>query len=159
MDPHAVREPCIVSSLPKSVSQDTVQRTTRKPAESVRRGDRGAWPAALSVRDRCRANRSEHRMSQHGCVGIVSHSRSLDLAGGGVDRRDKSARSRPSSAAVNRSAAGQVRERSPSAGTCAGGRRSGCRTRTSRRTRVIAHPSHRPRSRPTRSSQRPSPRP
>jgi hypothetical protein len=59
----------------------------REPAESGRFGNYGAWPAALSVRDRFRANRSGHRVSQHGYDGILSNSRSLGLTGGRVNRR------------------------------------------------------------------------
>ena len=58
----------------------------RKPAESGRFGDCGAWPAALSVRDLFRANRSGHRVSRHRCVEILSNSRSLGLTGRRVNR-------------------------------------------------------------------------
>lgn len=51
----------------------------RNPAESGRFGDCGAWPAALSLRDRFRANRSGHRVSRDQCVEILSNSRSLGL--------------------------------------------------------------------------------
>ena len=58
----------------------------RKPAASGRFVGCRAWPTALSVRDRFRANRSGLRGSRHGCVDILSNSRSLGLTGGGVNR-------------------------------------------------------------------------